>query len=472
MTARTHTFTRFTYHISCCSLLPAGTWRQVINISSLLTTMNNNNNNNHHNIYPTFKDKFGSRLISQLIGLNSFQSRLLPVNVDNNSSSIQNSDVTRFYWRTKCFSFPRATTATATESNLPSSSSSLSYGHVYFIDVTVDFIAKSTESQPCIETRFGALIKRSNDNNDEKTKSNNDCQNNSRCSYYIQTDAFTKEDLDKYAQDLRIDLNETGPIQMADIISTSLHSYNNSLSTSTEHHHYKKKFEIPPCMKLYSVQIVVPTRNDNGDQISSSADRSISRIYNNEGPNYNVDYKDRIEIYHMDLMEQGFIHFPYQNQSRQMKSVIGQTAFEMMISNIHGCDQNDMSSSSKKCNTKDNDDKTSEEILQKWWFRQQLQVEQGIDKEKIVAEDTKNCNQEELTNNYNEDDQKINDITEKDAAASSTVIIHNSASNDVNTNKKRRIVHVSNNKGQAMFCTGIQTKKKLKRGKMKIGIMK
>lgn len=435
-----------------------------------------NNNNNHHNFYPTFKDKFGSRLISQLIGLNTFQSKLLRVNVDNinNSSarSIQNSGVTRFYWRTKCFPFPRAATATATESNIPSSSSSFSSGHVYFLDVTVDFIAKSTESQaPRIETKFGTLIKRSNDNNNI-TKSSNDCDNNSGCSYYIQTDAFAKEDLDKYAQDLRIDLNETGPMEMADIMSKSLHNYNNSLSTSTEQHHYKKKCDIPPCMKLYSVQII-PTRNDNGHQISSSADCSSSRIYNNEGPHDNVDYKDRIGIYHMDFLEQGFIHFPYQNQSRQMKSFIGQTAFEMMISNIHGCDQNDTSSSSRNCSTKDNDDKTSEEILQTWWSHQQLQVDQVIDKEKIVAEDTKNCNQEEpTTNNYNEDNQKINDITEKDAAASSTVIIHNSASNDFNTNKKRRIVHVSNNKGQAMFCTGIQTKKKLKKGKMKIGIMK
>merc|ERR1712038_1568491 len=63
----------------------------------------------------------------------------------------------------------------------------------------------------------------------------------------------------------------------------------------------KRNYDIPPAMKLYTVPIY---RNNNIDNIMDP------NIRDDKGQVLLL--KDRIGIYHMDLMEEGFIHFPPQ----------------------------------------------------------------------------------------------------------------------------------------------------------------
>jgi len=360
---------------------------------------------------PSFMDKFSSRLISQLIGFESFEntlkndvmetlcastsktsssrsmSRSSPKNKYNNSSRSRSHNKKRernqidpltststststsmfspaarnntdigmmrtssnsynkipFYWRTKCSDCTTSSSTTTTNNN-SNNTSNHNKGHVFFLDVTVDFIKTNQQNSqesiinnekevpvilnnneyrsccPRIETRFGALIQRSKNilqASNLDNKYNHNVKDGGAHSagvvdggaMYVQSDIFTKEMLLDYAKDISIDLDDTGPIEMANTFAKALLTTSTHTSTCTPRSHNNDM------LKLMTVII------DRNDMFTVT--------------------KDRIGIYHNDFMEEGYIHFPvlsnHDNSSSSSSSssrYIGQFALQMIVSNF------------------------------------------------------------------------------------------------------------------------------------------
>ena len=333
-------------------------------------------------------------------------------------------------------------------------------GHVYFLDVTVDFVKRTKDHHhhhmghssdsnlpttiPQIQTRFGALIKRRQrdvnspyDHEHEPTKGNeinrlgqeqereqrgeNENANangtHEKGATYIQTNVLTREILEEYATDIRILLNDTGPIEMANILSQAFLPYNTSTPTCThsvhtlgedigsgvgvgedvrmtskkqkrKHTQKKKKKQTnlnnnlpPPSMKLRTVmQLVDP---DNWKQENNAISNPSYSSYTN------IIMKDRIGIHHMDLMEEGLIRFPCRDNGKQQDNngYIGEIALQMIVSNLllhderqqkqqQQCENDYQCEYSNDYNNCTNGESTHEHIInpnqvfQSWWNNQ------------------------------------------------------------------------------------------------------
>ena len=93
--------------------------------------MNSSNSVSDEKSCPTFMDLFGSQLISNLIGIETFQSKLSSLSSKDGKRVIDDSN--RLYWRTKVVPM-----STSTEFS--------SSGHVFLLDVTVEFNIKSNDN--------------------------------------------------------------------------------------------------------------------------------------------------------------------------------------------------------------------------------------------------------------------------------------------------------------------------------------
>jgi len=552
---------------------------------------------------PSFMDKFSSRLISQLIGFESFEntlkndvmetlcastsktsssrsmSRSSPKNKYNNSSRSRSHNKKRvrnqidpltstststsmfspaarnntdigmmrtssnsynkipFYWRTKCSDCTTSSSTTTTNNN-SNNTSNHNKGHVFFLDVTVDFIKTNQQNSqesiinnekevpvilnnneyrsccPRIETRFGALIQRSKNilqASNLDNKYNHNVKDGGAHSagvvdggaMYVQSDIFTKEMLLDYAKDISIDLDDTGPIEMANTFAKALLTTSTHTSTCTPRSHNND---------MLKLRTVIIDRNDM----------------------FTVT-KDRIGIYHNDFMEEGYIHFPvlsnHDNSSSSSSSsssrYIGQFALQMIVSNfmrsdyeeeqscrvndlekggngVEGLLQNEHTDAFNNKMTKNISDQiiaiddTDKDALSLWWEYQQneqntnfvMNTEEG----KTVDDDDCHCiptskksKQSDKVEQQKVDHQndnhnniivrKIELKEEKLVPDKVNTLLITSTKNQIEVNGNRekdtttalkqqqpqKIVH-----GHAMLRSNIRTKKK-KKGKMVIG---
>lgn len=374
--------------------------------------MNSSNSVSDEKSCPTFMDLFGSQLISNLIGIETFQSKLSSLSSKDGKRVIDDSN--RLYWRTKVVPM-----STSTEFS--------SSGHVFLLDVTVEFNIKSNDNDlPKVLTRLGALVNRYK----QKNNHNQFCDDKmidelnddfTHSIHYIQTNVLTKETLEQYANDIQIDLTATGPTEIANILSNALLCYN--------HSNFTKKCKIPPALELHTACILDYMDNDKEKK--------------------GIIQKDRIAIFHLDLMEKGYIHFPYQDRLERNRSYIGKYAFEMIMKNYSLCDDKIINEPTITPNNKARSHDKTTEIFNRWWSQQ--------------------CNQ----NDINTEDKSPGEtyIEGKKQLANSSSIPSNcieaSMSNNEKELRKRKVVM----NGHAMLCSSIRTKKN-KKGKMTIGKMK
>jgi len=189
---------------------------------------------------PPFIAIFSSRLASRLIGQKKFVQALEEgCSILETVMAVkkrQRSDSCRMYWRT-----PILNSCKIDDDD----------DDIFFLDVTFDFVASSDEewqkklqncdasthhsrdvttSTPRVDVRFGILVRSHSVPNtfgdDNKGGSDNSgCAYSKGCgSFYVQTDVFTKDSLEKYAGELCVDLYDTGPIGMADLMANALQS--------------------------------------------------------------------------------------------------------------------------------------------------------------------------------------------------------------------------------------------------------
>ena len=376
--------------------------------------MNNSDSISDDKSCPTFMDLFGSQLISNLIGIETFQSKLSSLSSKDGKRVIDDSN--RLYWRTKV---------------VPMSTSEYSpSGHVFFLDVSVEFNMKkrNDDDLPKVQTRLGALVNRYKQNNirdqfcDDTMIDDHDDDCN-HCIHYIQTNIVTKETLEKYANDIQIDMTATGPTEIANIISNALLCYN--------HSNFTKKCDIPPALELHTVCILDHLDNDKKKK--------------------GIIQKDRIAIFHLDLMEKGYIHFPYQDRLGRNKSYIGKYAFEMIMKNYSLCDDKIMNQPIITPDNRARSHNKTTEIFNRWWSQQ--------------------YNQNDIIDNEDKSSGENNIEGKKQFANSSSMpsncIETTTSNNEKELFRKRKVVM----NGHAMLCSSIRPKKN-KKGKMTIGKMK
>lgn len=426
-------------------------------------------------------DTFGCRLISQLVGTSKFKSRFQTpycdddggensntnnthnIHTSHTSHNIHHNNVVQFYWRTKCFQKVHDT-KTKEDDDGPHHDAR----HVYFVDVTVEFTFESVNAtkvnnnnkddnnhnitithhhqqqqqqyqiRPKVNTQFGALIQRRSSYNTPHNYDGSGGSGYGGSGEYIQTNIMNKQQMQQYANDIRIDLDDTGPIEMANILAKALLSF----------HHQQERSLLKTTMK-----------------------------------------NDQIKIHHLDLMEDGYIHFGNNNNktttsatSNPKDGIIGKMALAMLLNNLKCADDNDNDTVAGHNNDDENNtivynnSNDPVTILEKWWNHQVQRLLKRVVQEK-EKEKRKGANAaidsvtdtttttSSLPNQNNQDNNSMVEPQHQEESSGKKTVQRTIIANTTTTKSTKKAVAGTKRKiKNAMVCTSIR--KKRKKGKM------
>ncbi len=204
---------------------------------------------------PTFIDSFGFHLAIGVCGQRRLSDTLSPEGGDHQfESSDEGSRKRSLYWRSSFLPLHRCDERDGNDDGNEQSTSSKNTRskrdqHVFFIDVTVDFIRPScTRTQvlhpPRVETRFGAMLElpaeshHTHDHEHESTRQSDRIGDEVGAlggAVYIQSDPWQIQDVEHYSPD-SVCVDSTGAIGCAETISNAiLHGKPNMIKAKDYH---------------------------------------------------------------------------------------------------------------------------------------------------------------------------------------------------------------------------------------------